>query len=55
MVIVFLIKFLCSDWLTIPQVYIGGEFIGGCDIVLNMHKNGELHELLVKENIIKKE
>lgn len=31
-----------SNWPTIPQVYIGGEFIGGCDIVMEMHNRGEL-------------
>ena len=31
-----------SDWPTIPQVYINGEFVGGCDIMLQMHQNGEL-------------
>ena len=31
-----------SDWPTIPQLYIGGEFIGGCDIVKEMHEKGEL-------------
>ena len=35
-----------SDWPTIPQLYIGGEFMGGCDIVLEMYENGELHEAL---------
>ncbi len=35
-----------SDWPTIPQLYIKGEFIGGCDIVSEMHENGELAELL---------
>jgi monothiol glutaredoxin len=35
-----------SDWPTIPQLYIKGEFIGGCDIVTEMHENGELAELL---------
>ena len=34
-----------SDWPTIPQLYIKKEFIGGCDIVLEMHKNGELEEV----------
>lgn len=37
-----------SNWLTIPQVYIGGEFVGGCDILLKMHQNGELVEELKK-------
>jgi len=36
-----------SDWPTIPQLYIKGEFIGGCDIVSEMQENGELSELLV--------
>ena len=31
-----------SDWPTIPQLYIKGEFIGGCDIVKEMYENGEL-------------
>jgi glutaredoxin-related protein len=35
-----------SNWPTIPQVYINGEFIGGCDIILEMHQRGELKELL---------
>ncbi|ATX80998.1 monothiol glutaredoxin [Mariprofundus ferrinatatus] len=35
-----------SNWPTIPQLYISGEFIGGCDIVSEMQENGELAELL---------
>jgi len=35
-----------SDWPTIPQVFIGGRFIGGCDIVREMHARGELAPLL---------
>ncbi len=35
-----------SDWPTIPQLYIGGEFIGGCDIVSEMYESGELKTLL---------
>jgi monothiol glutaredoxin len=35
-----------SNWPTIPQVYINGEFIGGCDIVREMHANGELEPLV---------
>ena len=31
-----------SDWPTIPQLYIKGEFVGGCDIVKEMYENGEL-------------
>lgn len=37
-----------SNWPTIPQLYINGEFIGGCDITLEMSKNGELQKLLEK-------
>ena len=40
-----------SDWPTIPQVYFDGEFIGGCDIMIEMHKNGELIEELKKIGI----
>lgn len=35
-----------SNWPTIPQVYIKGEFVGGCDITLEMFKNGELQKML---------
>jgi monothiol glutaredoxin len=35
-----------SNWPTIPQVYIGGEFVGGCDIVMEMHQRGELAPLV---------
>jgi monothiol glutaredoxin len=44
-----------SEWPTIPQVYINGEFVGGCDILLNMHQSGDLEDLLVKEKIIPEE
>ena len=36
----------CSSWPTIPQLYIGGEFIGGCDIVREMDASGELADKL---------
>ncbi len=35
-----------SNWPTFPQLYINGELIGGCDIVVEMYKNGELKQLL---------
>ena len=35
-----------SNWPTIPQLYVGSEFIGGCDIIKEMHESGELEELL---------
>lgn len=31
-----------SNWPTIPQIYINGEFVGGCDVMIEMHQNGEL-------------
>lgn len=37
-----------SNWPTIPQLYIQGEFIGGSDIMTEMHENGELKPLLEK-------
>ncbi|KAM3603121.1 uncharacterized protein V6R79_016791 [Siganus canaliculatus] len=37
-----------SNWPTIPQVYFNGEFVGGCDILLQMHQNGDLVEELKK-------
>lgn len=35
-----------SDWPTIPQLYIKGEFVGGCDIVTELYRNGELQKLI---------
>ena len=35
-----------SDWPTIPQLYVKGEFVGGCDIVREMFQEGELQQLL---------
>jgi len=35
-----------SDWPTIPQLYVKGEFVGGSDIMMEMYENGELQELL---------
>jgi monothiol glutaredoxin len=42
-----------SNWPTIPQVFISGEFVGGCDILLQMHQNGELIDVLMKTAGIK--
>lgn len=44
-----------SNWPTIPQLYIKGEFIGGCDIVRDMYQSGELQALLKEKNIAFKE
>ncbi|XP_001625112.3 glutaredoxin-related protein 5, mitochondrial [Nematostella vectensis] len=40
-----------SEWPTIPQVYIGGEFVGGCDIMIKMHQEGDLIGELKKVGI----
>jgi monothiol glutaredoxin len=40
-----------SNWPTIPQVYVGGQFVGGCDILLQMHQSSELIDLLQKVGI----
>ena len=40
-----------SDWPTIPQLYVKGEFVGGCDIVREMYESGELTELLSSRGI----
>ncbi|RLN49555.1 hypothetical protein BBJ29_004967 [Phytophthora kernoviae] len=37
-----------SQWPTIPQLYVNGEFVGGCDIITDMSKSGELAELLAE-------
>lgn len=41
-----------SDWPTIPQLYVKGEFIGGCDIVTEMFTAGELKALLNEKELI---
>jgi len=41
-----------SDWPTIPQLYIKGEFVGGCDIVKEMFEKGELKTLFEEKKII---
>ena len=38
-----------SNWPTFPQLYVKGELIGGCDIVVEMYQSGELHEILGAE------
>ncbi len=40
-----------SDWPTIPQLYVKGEFVGGCDIITEMTLAGELDELFDKEGV----
>ena len=40
-----------SQWPTIPQLYVRGEFVGGCDIVTEMFQSGELETLLTEKDI----
>ena len=40
-----------SDWPTIPQLYVKGEFLGGCDIVREMYQSGELGGVLAEKGI----
>ncbi|KAH6840865.1 thioredoxin-like protein [Chaetomium sp. MPI-CAGE-AT-0009] len=44
-----------SDWPTIPQLYIDKEFVGGCDIIVSMHQNGELAKILEEKGVLVKE
>jgi monothiol glutaredoxin len=41
-----------SDWPTIPQLYVKGEFIGGCDIVKEMFEKGELKSFFEKKKLL---
>jgi len=41
-----------SDWPTIPQLYVKGEFVGGCDIVREMFETGELKQYLEGQGIV---
>ncbi|MFW6077734.1 MAG: Grx4 family monothiol glutaredoxin [Hyphomicrobiales bacterium] len=40
-----------SDWPTIPQLYVKGEFVGGCDIVTEMFQSGELKQTLEQQGL----
>ncbi len=40
-----------SNWPTIPQLYVKGEFVGGCDIVRDMHQSGELSTLMQEKGV----
>ena len=42
-----------SNWPTIPQLYVKGEFVGGCDIVREMYETGELQQLLAEKAVAK--
>lgn len=41
-----------TNWPTLPQLYVKGEFIGGCDIVKEMFQSGELKTLLIEHEIL---
>ncbi len=41
-----------SDWPTIPQLYVKGEFVGGCDIVREMFESGELKTLMAEQGLL---
>ncbi|MBU1376351.1 MAG: Grx4 family monothiol glutaredoxin [Alphaproteobacteria bacterium] len=41
-----------SDWPTIPQLYVKGEFVGGCDIIKEMFQSGELKTMLTEQGLI---
>ncbi|MEO0465861.1 MAG: Grx4 family monothiol glutaredoxin [Pseudomonadota bacterium] len=40
-----------SDWPTIPQLYVKGEFVGGCDIIKEMYETGELRDFMADKGI----
>ncbi|MBK8173893.1 MAG: Grx4 family monothiol glutaredoxin [Rhodospirillales bacterium] len=40
-----------ANWPTIPQLYVGGEFVGGCDIVREMYESGELQQVLEQKGV----
>lgn len=41
-----------SNWPTIPQLYVKGEFVGGCDIIREMYETGELQQLMTDKGLI---
>ena len=41
-----------ANWPTIPQLYVKGEFVGGCDIVREMYESGELQQLLAEAGVV---
>jgi monothiol glutaredoxin len=41
-----------SNWPTFPQLYVNGELVGGCDIVIEMYKSGELQQLLAEAGAV---
>ncbi|KAK4067345.1 uncharacterized protein Triagg1_7788 [Trichoderma aggressivum f. europaeum] len=41
-----------SDWPTIPQLYVDKQFVGGCDILVSMHQNGDLQKLFEENKVL---
>jgi monothiol glutaredoxin len=41
-----------SDWPTIPQLYVKGEFVGGSDIMMEMYESGELKQLMEEQGLV---
>ena len=41
-----------TNWPTIPQLYVKGEFVGGCDIIIEMFQSGELKQILAQRGIV---
>lgn len=46
---------LYSEWPTIPQLYVKGEFVGGCDIMTSMFQDGELEKLMKEKKVLTQE
>jgi monothiol glutaredoxin len=43
---------LYSEWPTVPQLYVAGEFVGGCDIMTSMYNDGELEKLFKEKKLV---
>jgi monothiol glutaredoxin len=43
---------LYSDWPTLPQLYVSGEFVGGCDVMSSMYKDGQLLQLMKDKKLV---
>lgn len=41
-----------TDWPTIPQLFVNGEFIGGCDVIVSMSKNGDLNSVFEEADVL---
>lgn len=52
---VWLLLLMDSDWKTYPQLFINGEFVGGCDVVTELFESGELKKMLEKAGAFSEE